>query len=177
MRVWVIAEQKDGQLRRVSRELAAKAATMGDLTVLRVTGERVSAVAAASALADRAKADAPDLILVGATPSGRDVAARLAAALKRAYLSECTDLAIEGGSIEVSRGMYAGKVRARVRAALPAVCSVRPNAFPLADGAPEPAIADVAAGDAPGLAFVRFEPTASSDSAAFIWKKTIPGSA
>ena len=38
MKVWVVAEQKDGQLRRVSRELAAKAATMGDLTVLRVTG-------------------------------------------------------------------------------------------------------------------------------------------
>ena len=162
MKVWVIAEQKEGELRRVSRELAAKGATLGDLTVLRVTGEHVSAVAAATALAERATAESPDLILAGATPGGRDVAARLAAKLKRAYLSECTDLTVDGSSIEASRGMYAGKVRARVRAALPAVCSVRPNAFPLPDESSEPALADVAAGDAQGLAFVRFEPTASS---------------
>jgi len=162
VKVWVIAEQKEGELRRVSRELAAKGATLGDLTVLRVTGEHVSAVAAATALAERATAESPDLILAGATPGGRDVAARLAAKLKRAYLSECTDLTVDGSSIEASRGMYAGKVRARVRAALPAVCSVRPNAFPLPDESSEPALADVAAGDAQGLAFVRFEPTASS---------------
>ncbi len=162
MRIWVVVETKDGALRRVSRELAARAATLGHVTVLRVTGERVSSVAAATALAERAKSDAPDLILVGATPSGRDVAARLAAKLKRAYLSECTELAISGASVEVTRGMYAGKVRARVRAALPAVCSVRPNAFPLADGVPEPAITDVAASAQPGLTFVRFEPSAAS---------------
>jgi electron transfer flavoprotein alpha subunit len=57
--------------------------------------------------------------------------------------------------------MYAGKVRARVRAALPAVASVRPNAFPLADGSAEPPITAVPAGETPGLTFVRFEPTAS----------------
>ncbi len=162
MKIWVIAERsKDGALRRVSKELAAKAASLGDAAVLEVNGERVSAAAAATALAERAKTESPDLILVGATPSGRDVAARLAAKLGRAYLSECTDLAIAGASVEATRGMYAGKVRARVRAALPAVVSVRPNAFPLADGAAEPQVASVAAQDTPGLTFVRFEPTAS----------------
>src|SRR6266851_2558610 len=162
MKVWVVAETKDGSLRRVSRELAAHAATFGDVTVLRLTGERVSSVAAATALAERARSDAPDLIVVGATPSGRDVAARLAAKLKRAYLSECTDVAVAGGSCEATRGMYAGKVRARVRVALPAVCSVRPNAFPLKEDAPEPQVTDVAAAATSGLTFVRFEPTAAS---------------
>ncbi|MDP9319943.1 MAG: electron transfer flavoprotein subunit alpha/FixB family protein [Chloroflexota bacterium] len=161
MKIWVIAETKDGALRRVSRELAAKAASLGDATVLEVTGEHVSAAAAASALAERATSDAPDLILTGATPSGRDVAARLAAKLNCAYLSECTDLAVAGGTVEATRGMYAGKVRARLRAPLPAVASVRPNAFPLVDGAAEPQATSVAAGDTPGLTFVRFEPTAS----------------
>ncbi|HTH70974.1 MAG TPA: electron transfer flavoprotein subunit alpha/FixB family protein [Candidatus Saccharimonadales bacterium] len=161
MKIWVIAEKKDGELRRVSRELAAKAATLGDLEILEVTGERVSGAAAASALAERAKVGAPDLILAGATPSGRDVAARLAAKLKRAYLSECTDVAIEGGNIAATRAMYAGKVRARVRAALPAVASVRPNAFPLADGAAEPQITALPPAQTPGLTFVRFEPTAA----------------
>jgi len=161
MKIWVIAEKKEGELRRVSRELVAKAASLGELEVLEVTGERLSGAAAASALAERAKDGAPDLILVGATPSGRDVAARLAAKLKRAYLSECTDLAIAGSSIEATRAMYAGKVRARVRAALPAVASVRPNAFPLADGAAEQTVTAVPGGETPGLTFVRFEPTAS----------------
>jgi electron transfer flavoprotein alpha subunit len=161
VKIWVIAEKKDGQLRRVSRELAAKGASLGDLTVLEVTGERVSTVAAATALAERANTDAPDLILTGATPSGRDLAARLAAKLGRAYLSECTDVGIDGSSIEVTRGMYAGKVRARVRAALPAVASVRPNAFPLVDGGAEPTLTAVPGGGTPGLTFVRFEPTAS----------------
>ena len=162
MKIWVIAETKDGRMRRVSKELAAKAATLGDLTVLEVSGEHVSAAAAASALAERVTTDPPDLILFGATPAGRDVAARLAAKLKRAYLSECTDLAIEGSSVEATRGMYAGKVRARVRAGLPAICSVRPNAFPLVDDAAEPQATSVPVGDALGLTFVRFEPTASS---------------
>ena len=162
MKIWVIAESKDGQLRRISRELAAKAATLGDATVLEVGGEHVSAAAAAAALAERSRAESPDLILFGATPAGRDTAARLAAKLTRAYLSECTDLSIDGANVEASRGMYAGKVRARVRAALPAICSVRPNAFPLAEGAGPPAVTAVAATEAPGLAFVRFEPTASS---------------
>jgi len=161
MKIWVIAEKKDGALRRVTKELAAKAASLGEVTVIEVTGERVSGAAAAAALAERAKADAPDLILAGATPSGRDVAARLAAKLSRAYLSECTDLAIEGGAIEATRGMYAGKVRARGRAQLPAVASVRPNAFPLAEGGAEPQVTSIPAGDSPGLAFVRFEPTGS----------------
>jgi electron transfer flavoprotein alpha subunit len=161
MKIWVIAEKKDGALRRVTKELAAKAASLGEVTVIEVTGERVSGAAAAAALAERAKADAPDLILAGATPSGRDVAARLAAKLSRAYLSECTDLAIEGGAIEATRGMYAGKVRAKVRAQLPAVASVRPNAFPLAEGGAEPQVTSIPAGDSPGLAFVRFEPTGS----------------
>ena len=162
MKIWVIAEKKDGALRRVSKELAAKAATFGDVTLLELSGEHVSTAAAAAALADRAASESPDLILFGATPAGRDIAARLAARLKRAYLSECTDLSIAGAQVEASRGMYAGKVRARVRVALPAICSVRPNAFPLADGTAEPPTTSVNVGETPGLAFVRFEPTASS---------------
>ena len=75
MKIWVIAETKDGRLRRVSKELAAKAATLGDVAVLEVSGEHVSAAAAATALAGRAQTDSPDLILFGATPAGRDVAA------------------------------------------------------------------------------------------------------
>jgi len=162
VKIWVLAERKDGTVRRVSRELAAKAASLGDVTVLEVSGERVPSIAAAAALAERATAERPDLVLVGATPSGRDVAARLAAKLGRPYLSECTDVRVADGALEADRGMYAGKVRAKVKAALPAICSVRPNAFPLRADVAEPQPTGVTAAEAEGLAFARFEPTAAA---------------
>ncbi|HUQ16684.1 MAG TPA: hypothetical protein VM070_02745, partial [Candidatus Saccharimonadales bacterium] len=87
LRIWGIAERSAaGGLRRVTGELAAKAAALsagGVVTVLEVGGERVSVVAAATALAERAGGEAPDIILLGATPNGRDLGARLAAKLAR----------------------------------------------------------------------------------------------
>ena len=168
LRIWVIAERSAaGGLRRVTAELAAKAATLangGTVTVLEVTGERTSAVGAAAALAERASGEAPDLILLGATAGGRDLGARLAAKLKVPYLSECTDVRPGEGSLEADRVLYAGKVRATVRTALPAVCSVRPNAFPLSAGAADPEVVALAAVADERLSFVRFEATESTST-------------
>jgi electron transfer flavoprotein alpha subunit len=162
LKVIVVAERgPGGEPRRVSLELAAKAVALGQAEVVEVTGERLTAGDAAEVLSSKAK-DA-DLVLLGATPTGRDVGARLAAKLGRAYVSEASALEIQDGAVRATRGMYAGKVRATVRAALPAVATVRPNAFPLASGATAPKIEAVAAGAAPkGLEFVRFEPTAAA---------------
>ena len=168
LRIWVIAERSAaGGLRRVTAELSAKAATLangGTVTVLEVTGERTSAVGAAAALAERASGEAPDLILLGATAGGRDLGARLAAKLKVPYLSECTDVRPGEGSLEADRVLYAGKVRATVRTALPAVCSVRPNAFPLSAGAADPEVVALAAVADERLSFVRFEATESTST-------------
>ncbi|HEY8655442.1 MAG TPA: electron transfer flavoprotein subunit alpha/FixB family protein [Candidatus Limnocylindria bacterium] len=168
MEIWVIAERAaSGGLRRVSSELAAKATALADggtVTVLEVSGERVSTVAAAAALAEHGASAAPDLVLVGATPAGRDLGARLAAKLGRPYLSECTDLRPADGVIEADRMLYAGKVRATVRIPLPAVCSVRPNAFPLPEGAAEPAVTAVPAATDDRLTFVRFEATETTST-------------
>ncbi|MBM4421550.1 MAG: electron transfer flavoprotein subunit alpha/FixB family protein, partial [Chloroflexi bacterium] len=148
MNVWVIAERRDGELRRVTHEIAGHGSTLGDLTVVEVTGlERPTGAPVAAALAAKAKAEQPDLILFGATPLGKESAARLAAKLDAAYASECTDVAAADGGVTVKRSMYAGKVRAVVRLPLPAVVSVRANAFPLRDGFTTPAPATVA-GDA-----------------------------
>ena len=161
MKVWVVAESKDGGLRRVTLEAAAKAAELGEVEVLEphaAGGARASSNALAVAIAERAMAGPPDLIVVGATPAGRDLAARLAAKLGWNYLSECAELRIEGGRAVAVRSMYAGKVRATVSSALPAVVSVRAGIAPVADGAPVPALVpvQVAAAD-DGLEFVRFE--------------------
>lgn len=167
MKAWVVAERsKDGELRRVSLEAAQKAGELGDIEVLEPHGAgeaRSSTTALASALAERAKAAAPDLILIGATPAGRDLGARLAAKLGWTYLSECADLRVEGGNAVAVRSMYAGKVRATVSGALPAVVTVRAGIAQLPDGASAPAAAPVeVAPQADGLEFVRFEETKAS---------------
>ncbi|MBI2773282.1 MAG: electron transfer flavoprotein subunit alpha/FixB family protein [Chloroflexi bacterium] len=173
MKVWAVVERgtrdRTGahgpDLRRVSHEIAAKAASLGDATVLdpHGSGERSSTVALAAALTERAKTDRPDLILIGATPAGRDLGARLAARLGWAYASEITDLKVEAGALLMMRTMYAGKVRATVRAALPAVVSVRPSAFPLPPDAASPTTEPIQVdASAEKLGFQRFEPTASA---------------
>ena len=137
MKVLVVAERKGKDLRRVTLELAAKANELGDASVVEVSGlEHHSALPAVSALAARVKADTPDLILTGATPNGRDVGARLAARLGWAYAADCTAVAADGGALSVERPMYAGKIRARLRVATPAVLSIRPGAFTLPADAP-----------------------------------------
>ena len=160
MKVWVIAELKEGELRRVSLEAVAKATELGDADVLELhSDERASALAGATALAERARAGAPDLILVGATPAGRDLAARLAAKLGWTYLSECAQLWIEDGQAVAVRSMYAGKVRATVSGTLPAVVSVRAGIAQVADAAPPRPGSVQVAPSGEGLEFVRFEET------------------
>jgi len=160
MKVWVIAELKEGELRRVSLEAVAKATELGDADVLELhSDERASALAGATALAERARAGAPDLILVGATPAGRDLAARLAAKLGWTYLSECAELRIEDGQAVAVRSMYAGKIRATVSGTLPAVVSVRAGIAQVADAAPPRPGSVQVAPSGEGLEFVRFEET------------------
>ena len=164
MKVLVVVERGQGGLRRVSLELAAKAKELGEARILEVTGlERYSPLPAIAALAERAERDGTDLVLVGATPMGRDLGARLAARRRWAYASECTDLRAEEGAVVVTRSMYAGKVRATLRVPLPAVLSVRPGAFPLAEGATGPEIEQVQADEsADRLTFQRYEPTGTA---------------
>lgn len=164
MKAWAVVERSPSGIRRVSLEVAAKAKDLGEASVLEVTGlARPSALPAVAALAKRAAEAKPDLVLVGATAGGRDLAARLAARLGWAYASEATGIAIDGASATVTRTMYAGKVRVTVKAPLPAVVSVRPGAFTLPQGAGEPQVEGVAASaaDEP-LAFQRFEPSAAA---------------
>lgn len=162
MRTWAVLERKDGELRRVSLEVAVKAMELGASRAIEIIGlERYSPLPAVSALADHAREEGPDLVLIGATPMGRDLGARLAARRGWAYLSEVTDLRVEDGAVVATRDTYAGKVRATVRAPLPVVASVRPGAFPFPEAAAEPKVEQVPADPgAERLAFQRLEATA-----------------
>ncbi len=44
MKPLVVAERKDGEIRRVSREIAARARSFGDADVVAVTGDRYSPI-------------------------------------------------------------------------------------------------------------------------------------
>ena len=164
MRLLVVAERRDGELRRVSAEIAAKAKAFGEVEIVEVTGtDRYHPVAHAAAVAARAKSSAADAVLTGATLNGRDLAARVAAKLEWAYAADCTDGSVRDGAFEVKRPMYAGKVRTTLRVPTPAVLSIRPGAWTLPSGAGElkpTAIRADAGGDT--LKFARFEPTATS---------------
>lgn len=164
MKILIVAERRDGEIRRVTAEIAAKAKAFGDIEVVEVTGtDRYHPVAHANAVAERAKASGADVVLTGATLDGRDLAARVAAKLGWAYAADCTDASAKDGAFEVKRTMYAGKVRATLRVPLPAVLSIRPGAWTLAAGAAEVKPATVAAdASAEKLKFARFEPTATS---------------
>ena len=163
MKILVIAERNKGELRRVSHEIATKAASFGDVEVVAVKGDRYSPLSWAAAVADKVKASDPRIVLFGGTLNGRDLAARTAAKLGWAYAADVTDLSVSGDSAESKRPMYAGKIRATVRVPLPAIVSVRPGAWNLPAGAAAPNVADIAPGaEDARISFDRFEATAST---------------
>jgi electron transfer flavoprotein alpha subunit len=161
-KILLVADRKDGQLRRVTSEIAAKAASFGEVEIVAVKGDRYSAVAWSAAVAERAKASGAQLILTGATLIGRDLAARTAAKLGWAYAADCIDLALTDSAAEAKRPMYAGKIRATLKVPLPAVVTIRPGAWTLPAGAAAPSVSEIAAGaEDPRLVFDRFEATAT----------------
>jgi electron transfer flavoprotein alpha subunit len=159
----VVAERKGGELRRVTLEIAAKARELGDAMVVEIGGERYSPLPFTSALAKTVESEKPDLVLLGATLNGRDLGARLAARLGRAYAADVTDLRSDGEALEVDKPMYAGKMRAKLRLEVPAVVSVRPGALTLKQGTVAPQVEQIEAdAAAEKLTFVKLAATATA---------------
>ena len=137
--VWIVAEQRDGALRKISFELASTARKLADQT-----GDEVSAIllgsgienlaaqlgkygvdkvyvgdspalepyiteAHAAAAAKIVKENDPAILLLGASVQGKDLAARLAGKLATGLATDCTDVKIADGKLLAIRPMYAGK--------------------------------------------------------------------
>jgi electron transfer flavoprotein alpha subunit len=97
--------------------------------------EPYTAEAYVAVVADLIDRIGPDLVLLGATAMGRDLAPRLAGRLGIALASDCTDLKLEDGNLRIIRPMYAGKLIATVRQdSTPRFATLRPNVLPM----PEP---------------------------------------
>lgn len=140
--VWVIVEQRDGALRKISFEAASAAKTVADALGTEVTavvlGSGMEAAckdlgkygvkkvlyaddpayaayttdAYSQALAELIKGGAPDVVLFGASMQGKDLAGRLAAKLDTSVAVDCTALKVDGGKLVATRPIYAGKVYA-----------------------------------------------------------------
>ncbi|HKQ58792.1 MAG TPA: electron transfer flavoprotein subunit alpha/FixB family protein [Candidatus Eisenbacteria bacterium] len=164
MAILVFIEQRDGKVRGVSREALGEAsrlaASLGGPVVavcpaasdpgLAALGEAgageillasheafryyepLGYTRAVVAAVEQVK---PKAVLFAASSMGRDLAPRVAARLGVGLASDCTALAVEGGTLVASRPVYAGKAMQRVSfPAEPALVSLRPKLF-----APAPA--------------------------------------
>jgi electron transfer flavoprotein alpha subunit len=136
--VWVFAEVDDGQIASVSLELLSKGRELAGILEVRVgaivlgSGTRKLAdvlfahgadvvyacedqrlaqyttLPFARIVTDTINAYKPEIVLYGATPTGRDLAPRVASCLKTGLTADCTDLQI--GSYESGGRVYQKKL-------------------------------------------------------------------
>ena len=142
--VWTIAEQRDGELRKITYKIASEGRRLADalgqdLTVV-LLGDNIKDKAAelgqygadkilvaddprlgtyttdayVAVISELAKAEEPALLLMGASVQGKDLASRLSASLGVGMAQDCTAFAIEDGNLVATRPIYAGKAYTRV---------------------------------------------------------------
>lgn len=137
--VWIVAEQRDGALRKVSFELASTARKLadqlGDEVCAVLCGSGVEGLAAelgkygvdkvfvaddpalepyttdahSAAVAKVVKENDPAILLLGASVLGKDLSSRLVGKLATGMATDCTDVKIIDGKFTAFRPMYAGK--------------------------------------------------------------------
>jgi electron transfer flavoprotein alpha subunit len=142
--VMIIAEQRDGDIRKISYEIVSegrrladslgqnvtavllgsgikdKAATLGHYGADRVLVaddprlETYTTDAYVSIIAELVKANDPAIVLLGGSAQGKDLSARLSARLGVGVAQDCTAFSLESGNLEAVRPIYAGKAYAKV---------------------------------------------------------------
>ncbi len=162
--LWVYLEQTDGRLEGVSLELLGKSRALAAARGTKLTGvllgtgveslarEAISYGADdvlvlenpllsvyrtdtyTDALFHLVRSHRPEILLLGATPNGRDLAARLAARLRTGLTADCVDLQVEEGSgllLGITAG-FGGGILATIKCPnhRPQMATVRPGVFP-----------------------------------------------
>ncbi|MBN2568572.1 MAG: electron transfer flavoprotein subunit alpha/FixB family protein [Deltaproteobacteria bacterium] len=137
--VWIIAEQRDGALRKVSFEIASMARRLADelgtdvSAVLMGSGvegiapelgkygvdrifvaddaalETYTTDAYAAAAAHIVKEKEPAILLLAASVQGKDLSSRLVGKLATGMATDCVEVNITEGHLVAKRPMYAGK--------------------------------------------------------------------
>ena len=142
-RIFVLAEHRKGELRDITLEMLTKgkelAETVGaELNVVFLTSEAVDFTEVLSRYANKVLVVKdkrlenfnsntyqkvlsslvaeykPELILIGHTGFGMDLAPLLAMELDLPLVTDCTDLKVEDGNLFAIREMYGGKISAKI---------------------------------------------------------------
>lgn len=81
-------------------------------------------------IADFINKESPDVVILGASTQGKDVAARLSARLNAPLAMDCVDIRYEDNDLIAKRFMYGGKILADiVLDGKPQIFAIRPNAM------------------------------------------------
>jgi len=81
-------------------------------------------------IADFISKESPDVVILGASTQGKDVAARLSARLNAPLAMDCVDIRYEDNDLIAKRFMYGGKILADiVLDGKPQIFAIRPNAM------------------------------------------------
>ncbi len=156
-RIWVYAEATDGKVNPLTLELLAKARSLAGTVEAVYAGADADAVAAtlgahgatkvlstgdlggslpgvpvASAVAKQvADGNAPDLVMIGTTYDGRDVAGRLSVALDKPVITNNVDIEASGDDVVVTEPIFGGTklVRTKFAAGGPHIALFRPKSF------------------------------------------------
>ena len=142
--VMVIAEQRGGEIHKISNEVTSEGRRLAD-----ALGQDLTAVVLGSGVKDKAgalarygadkiiaaddpqlenytsdayvpviaeivKANEPAVLLLGASSMGKDLSARLSARLGVGTAQDCVSFAVEDGKLTAVRPIYAGKAYAKV---------------------------------------------------------------
>jgi electron transfer flavoprotein alpha subunit len=161
-KVFVIAEHRDGRLKKSTFELLGASSGAGHETHAILLGDNVAELAKELAhygankvhvcanpslkyytseayskvIISILKSVSPDVVLASHSPTGRDLMPRLAARLDAGLATDCTQLSFDGSKIRARRPVYAGKATVEVEflGQGPQIATVRPNAL----GIPKP---------------------------------------
>ncbi len=193
--ILVVAELQDGRIREASFELVSFATRLagvsGSEVKSLVAGSGIEAAAEefakkgggavyrvesdllahynvdGFAKAIRAAVDAcsPNLVLLSNTPSGWDVAPRVAAGLDAAFVSDCFSIDIEDGRFVFHRRVFNGRLDARIAAvAEPVVATVQPGATAAFEGSSNGSVTELDAGLADADLRARFKEIRAADT-------------
>ncbi len=160
MKILIYAEHREGKIRKITYENITLAKQLGQPFEVLVVGSDVdhfademakygaekvvfyknSAFAQyspdgyAKVIAKAVQDRGADVLLMGATSTGKDLGPRVGAILNAAMATDCTKVELDGDDLKLLRPMYAGKVHASIRLTSPVkIVTVRPNVYSAAE--------------------------------------------
>ena len=142
--IWIVAEQREGELRKISFELVSEGKRLADKMGQSVTaillGSNIKEKAPelgkygadkvivaddnrlatyttdayVSVIAELAQKEEPAIILLGASVQGKDLSGRLSARLGVGMAQDCVEFSLDNSNLVAKRPIYAGKAYATV---------------------------------------------------------------